>query len=153
LETTVSRSRTRKATSSVSNDRPIGTLIARVATGVVLGFFGFWELTGPSQWTGYVPHAVGALVSPVSLVLFHGWILFVLSTAALIDFTPPLTSWIAVMFMAEVVVGLLLTSGLTDILIRDLGLLALALVWALDSKVQHLAGSPPHGDGKERASV
>ncbi len=104
-----------------------------MATGLILGCFGFWELTGPSQWTGYVPRFLGHAASPVLLVLLHGWILFLLGAAALIDFAPAVTSWTAVAVMAEVVGGLLLTSGFTEILVRDVGLLALALVWALDS--------------------
>lgn len=117
--------------------------VARVATGLVLACFGVWELTGPGQWAGYVPHFAAAAVSPVSLILVHGWILFVLAAAALVDFAPPVTAWIAVAVMAEVVLGLALTSGLTDILVRDVGLLALALVWALDAGGTRRAEVPP----------
>jgi hypothetical protein len=105
-----------------------------MATGLILGCFGFWELTGPSQWTGYVPQVLATTAPPVWLVLVHGWILFLLGAAALIEFAPAVTSWIAVVLMAEVAGGLLLTSGFTEILVRDVGLLALALVWALESR-------------------
>ncbi|HEV2360027.1 MAG TPA: hypothetical protein VGZ23_20765, partial [bacterium] len=104
-----------------------------MATGLVLGCFGVWELTGPGQWTGYVPDVTAAAVSPVSLILSDGWILFVLAAAALVDFAAPVTSWVAVAVMAEIVLGLAVTSGLTDVLVRDVGLPALALVWALDA--------------------
>jgi hypothetical protein len=36
--------------------------------------------------------------------------------------------------MTEVAAGLLLTSGATTIFVRDIGVLALALAWALDSR-------------------
>ena len=58
-----------------------------------------------------------------------------LATAALIDFRPSIISWISVAMMTEVVVGLLLTRGDTSVLIRDVGVLALALVWALECQL------------------
>lgn len=109
--------------------------------GLVLVFFGFWELTDPAQWTGFVPAPVAAAVPPVSLVLGHGWVLFVLAAAALVDLAGGIVSWIAVAVMAEIVTGLLVTSGLTDTLVRDVGLLALALVWALESAAPAARGA------------
>jgi len=109
-------------------------LVARIGTGVVLGVFGFWELTAPGQWAGYVPHAVAVTLPPNALVLVHGWVLFMLAVAALIDLRPLVVSWAAVAVMTEVVVGLLFTEGLTSVAIRDVGLLALAVVWVVESR-------------------
>jgi hypothetical protein len=114
--------------------------------GLVLGCFGYWELTRPGQWTGFVPRALAAIGPPVVLVLVHGWVLFVLGVAALIDVGAPLVPWIAVALMTEIVLGLALTSRLTSILVRDIGLLALALVWALD------AGAPIRLDARATAA-
>lgn len=111
--------------------------------GLVLGLFGFWELTDPAQWTGFVPPPVAAAVPPVSLVLAHGWVLFVLAAAALVDFAGGAVSWVAVAVMAEIVTGLLVTSGLTDTLVRDIGLLALSLVWALETATGAAGRRPP----------
>ncbi|MHB8730752.1 MAG: hypothetical protein ACYDAB_03060 [bacterium] len=83
------------------------------------------------------------------LILVHGWVLFVLAAAALVDFAGAVTSWIVVAVMAEVVVGLLATSGFTDILVRDIGLLALALVWALETQSERQR-SPAPSDGSAR---
>ncbi|HLJ59718.1 MAG TPA: hypothetical protein VKZ50_08300 [bacterium] len=126
-------------------------MVARLGTALVLGLFGYWELTGPSQWTGYVPQAIASYASPVALVLLHGWVLFVLSVAALIDLMPSIVSWIAVAMMTEVVAGLLLTSGDTSILVRDVGVLTLALAWALDCRPT----TPGDHDlvGKQRSPV
>lgn len=94
----------------------------------------------PGQWTGYVPHALASFASSVPLVLLHGWVLFVLAVAALVDLLPSIVSWITVAMMTEVVAGLALTSGATSILVRDIGVLALALVWALDNRGPSMAG-------------
>lgn len=123
-------------------------LVARLATGLVLGCFGFWELTNPAQWTGFVPGPVAAAAPPVPLVLAHGWVLFVLAVAALIDFVGGIVSWIAVAVMTEIVFGLLMTSGLTDTLVRDVGLLALALVWALEAGASANRGASPARRGR-----
>ncbi len=106
-------------------------LIARLATGLVLGCFGVWELTAPGQWTSYIPSIPVARLQALPVVLAHGWILFMLAAAAWINFLPAVTAWLAVAALAEVVAALVLGSGLTSTLIRDVGLLALALAWAL----------------------
>ncbi len=107
-------------------------LIARLATGLVMGTFGAWELLAPSQWTEYVPPIPAARLEAVPLVLAHGWILFVLAAAAWINFLPGVTAWLAVAMLTEVVAGLLWGTGISATIIRDVGVLALALVWALE---------------------
>jgi hypothetical protein len=108
-------------------------LIGRLGLAAVLGGFGVWELVAPAEWSGYVPHLLAAHLPTVPLVLAHGWLLLMVGMALLIDFLPGVAVWVAVGVMGEVVVGLLVTSGFSDILLRDLGLLALALVTALGS--------------------
>ncbi|HVB09660.1 MAG TPA: hypothetical protein VNM16_04765 [Bacillota bacterium] len=106
-------------------------LVGRLGLGVVFGGFGIWELTAPSEWAGYVPPFIGAHIPAVPLVLAHGWVLLLLGAALVIDFMPEVAVWVAVAMMGEIVTGLLVTSGFSDILLRDLGLLALALALAL----------------------
>jgi hypothetical protein len=106
-------------------------LIGRIGLAAVLGGFGAWELTAPSQWAGYVPPYVAAHLPAIPLVLAHGWLLLMVGVALLIDFLPGVAVWVAVGIMGEIVVGLLTTSGFSDILLRDLGLLALALATAI----------------------
>ncbi len=103
-----------------------------MATGLVLGCFGVWELTAPGQWTDYVPQIPGAHLQAIPLVVAHGWVLFMLAVAAWINFRPAVTAWLAVAVLAEVVAALVWGSGITSTLIRDVGLLALALVWAIE---------------------
>jgi hypothetical protein len=81
-----------------------------------------------------VPPFLAGTGVQVPLVLLHGWLLFVLGAAVLVDFAPAVTPWIGVAVLVEVAGGLLLASGVTEIFVRDVGLLALALVWALDRR-------------------
>jgi hypothetical protein len=108
----------------------VAGVVARVATGLVLGSFGVWELTAPSEWTGYVPTLAALPVPLVPIVLAHGWILFMLAVAAWINFLPKVTAWLSVATLVLVCAGLVWRSGVTSIFVRDIGLLALALIWA-----------------------
>lgn len=112
-------------------------LLARLATGLVFVSFGAWELAAPAQWIGYVPPLPAARVEAVPLVLAHGWVLLMLGAAAWINFVPALTAWLAVAALAEVVAVLAWTGGVTATFIRDVGLLALALVWAAEETGPH----------------
>lgn len=122
--------------------------VASLALGCVLGCFGVLELTAPSRWAGYVPPAIAAHVPVVPLVLGHGWLLLVLGVALAIDYLQPYTAWVAVGVMAEVLTGLIVTGGFSTTLVRDAGLLGLALSVAL--------GHAPGGalrDGRPSASA
>lgn len=120
-------------------------LVERFALGIVLASFGIWELTAPSEWVGYLPAGLSAQLPAVLLVLGHGWVLFVLAGALILDAFPGVASWLALAVLVEVGVGLVLTSGVTPILVRDLGLVALALMGALEG-----AGRPaPEGSSPE----
>src|SRR5579875_1250369 len=92
---------------SLANERVIG----RIGLAAVFGGFGIWELTQPTQWSGYVPPFLAAHVPAVPLVLAHGWLLLMLGVALLIDFWPEVVIWVGVGVMIEIVLGLLLTSG------------------------------------------
>lgn len=112
--------------------------LARMATGLIFVSFGVWELTEPAQWIGYVPPLPAARFEAVPLVLAHGWVLLMLGAAAWINLVPAVTAWLAVAALAEVVAVLLWTSGLSATCIRDIGLLALSLVWAVEETGPHL---------------
>ncbi len=104
---------------------------ARVTLGLVLLWFGVHELTQPSLWTGYVPLISQTSKLAIGLVLFHGWVLSVLGVALVLGVVPRLGAAVSALLLAEIVVSLTLTGGLSDIVARDFGVLGLALaVWA-----------------------
>lgn len=127
-------------------------MVARTVLGVVLATFGVMELTAPAQWVVFVPSAVAHLLPPVPLVLAHGWLLFVLGTALVVDLRPALSSWVAFGILCEIVVGLVWAGGFSTTLVRDSGLLALALVVALDGPATVAPGQRPTGARRPNAS-
>lgn len=101
--------------------------VARVLLGLVLMWFGYHELVDPLLWTGYV-HVLPATshVAEV-LVLGHGWLLVMLAVAIIVGVAPRLSAAVAVLLMAEIVISLIITGGLSDLVLRDVGVLGLAL--------------------------
>jgi uncharacterized membrane protein YphA (DoxX/SURF4 family) len=109
----------------------VGQLIGRVLLGVVLLYFGTAELLNPHQWVGYVPVGFPHFLPLVWLILVHGWVLFVLGAFVLLGIHTRLSALAAAAVLLTIVMTLFVQGGVTSILIRDLGLLGLALMIGL----------------------
>jgi uncharacterized membrane protein YphA (DoxX/SURF4 family) len=101
--------------------------IARVLLGLTLAWFGYHELMTPQLWTGYVPGAATTSGFAIVLVLAHGWLLLVLAVAIIAGTGLRLAAAAAALLLLEIVVALTVTGGLTDLTLRDVGVLGLAL--------------------------
>ena len=97
----------------------------RVLLGLVLAWFGYHELVQPSLWTGYLP-VVPAPSLAVLLVLAHGWLLLVLAVAMIAGIAVRAVAAVSVALLLEIVVSLTVASGLSDLVLRDVGVLGLA---------------------------
>jgi hypothetical protein len=98
----------------------------RVLLGLVLGWFGYHELVQPSLWTGYVPVVSGSTLK-LLLVLAHGWLLLMLAVAMLAGIAVRVVAAVTVALLLEIVISLTITNGLSDLVLRDVGVLGLAL--------------------------
>jgi uncharacterized membrane protein YphA (DoxX/SURF4 family) len=98
--------------------------------GLVLAWFGYHELVQPALWTGYVPLAPATSTMAVMAVLVHGWLLLVLAVALIAGVATRLASGVAALLLLEIVVSLAITGGLSDLTMRDLGVLGLAVLLA-----------------------
>jgi len=118
-------------------------VLIRLGLGFVLGWFGLQELRTPAEWAVFVPPFVSAL-SPVGvsdLVLIHGFLLLVAASSVVLGLLFLPGCLLAAGLLAEITFGLWLDNGLNDLVVRDLGLLAMAgalvvdggRVWRLDS--------------------
>lgn len=101
--------------------------IARVLLGLVLAWFGYHELVQPSLWTGYVPVVSAMSTLAVLLVLAHGWLLLVLAVAAIAGIMSRAVAVVAAVLLLEIVISLTVTAGLSDLTLRDVGVLGLAV--------------------------
>ena len=98
----------------------------RVLLGLVLAWFGYHELVQPSLWTGYVP-VVPASSLAVLLVLAHGWLLLILAVALIAGIAVRAVAAVSVALLLEIVISLTVASGLSDLVLRDVGVLGLAV--------------------------
>ena len=113
-------------------------LAARVLLGLVLGWFGYHELVQPALWTGYVPVLSPGSSVALLAVLAHGWVLLMLAVALIAGIATRLAAGIAAITLLEIVVWLAATAGLSDLVLRDLGVLGLAICLTGVTQ-QHLA--------------
>ncbi len=102
-------------------------VVARALLGLVLAWFGYHELVSPRLWTGYVPFFPATSTASVVLVLAHGWALLVLAAALVAGAAPRLAASVTAVLLAEIVVSLTVSHGLSDLVLRDVGVLGLAV--------------------------
>ena len=100
--------------------------VGRVLLGLVLSWFGYHELVQPSLWTGYVP-VVSESTLLVLLVLAHGWLLLMLAVAMFAGIAVRAVAAFAVVLLLQIVTSLAMSNGISDLVLRDVGVLGLAL--------------------------
>ncbi len=105
-----------------------GPTIGRVALGLVLAWFGYHELVAPQLWTGYVPLISSTSTFAIVLVLVHGWLLLLLAVAIVAGVLLRLSAAISAVLLAEIIISLTISGGLTDISLRDVGVFGLAVM-------------------------
>jgi uncharacterized membrane protein YphA (DoxX/SURF4 family) len=108
--------------------------IARVLLGLVLAWFGYHELVQPSLWTGYVPVVSATSTAAIVLVLAHGWLLLVLAVAVIAGIATRVAAAVAALLLLEIVISLWVTAGLSDLTLRDVGVLGLAVLLTAPSQ-------------------
>ena len=106
---------------------PWVTALSRIILGLVLAWFGYHELVAPNIWTGYVPFLPPTSQISQLLVLVHGVILCILAVGLVVGIMPRILAGIASITMLEIVISLTVTAGLSDLVLRDIGVLGLAL--------------------------
>jgi len=107
-----------------------GPTVARLLLGLVLAWFGYHELVQPALWTGYVPVLSAASTAATLTVLAHGWLLLVLAAALIAGVAIRAAASVAALLLLEIVISLTVTGGLSDLTMRDVGVLGLAVVLA-----------------------
>lgn len=105
-----------------------GQTVARVMLGLVLGWFGYHELVQPGVWTGYVPVVRPQSGLAIVLVLAHGWLLLMLAVALVAGIMARTAAAVAAVLLLEIVISLTVTGGLSDLTLRDVGVLGLAIM-------------------------
>ena len=108
--------------------------ILRIGLAVTFLWIGVLILRNPEAWGGYMrPWAAGLLPVPLAQVMTGTAILdIIIGVFLLINFLPQLTAIVGAIHLAII----LIISGITDITVRDIGLLAGMLALVVDSPPQ-----------------
>ena len=119
---------------TVNDVNKISFHILRIGLAVTFLWIGVLILRNPEAWGGYMrPWAAGLLPVPVTQVMIGTAILdIVIGVFLLINFLPRLTAIVGAIHLAVI----LIVSGITDITVRDIGLLAGMLALVIDSPPQ-----------------
>ncbi|MFB6075140.1 MAG: hypothetical protein ABEJ89_09015 [Haloarculaceae archaeon] len=129
MATSSSNPTTDRTPSVTSDDLPY--LLPRAGIALVFVGFGLWELFVPHYWMAYVPGALAGHAWTLRLVQFHGLLLTTTATALLLPAFETSGAIVASLVLCEICLDILTSHGVTSILLRDVGLLVVAvgLVW------------------------
>ncbi len=105
--------------------------ILRIGLGITFLWIGVLIFKNPDAWGGYLqPWAVNLLPVPLTDALIGTAILDIaLGTLLLVD----VFTWLTALISAAHLIIILIVSGITDITVRDIGLLAGVLALVIDS--------------------
>ena len=108
--------------------------ILRIGLAVTFLWIGVLILRNPEAWGGYMrPWAAGLLPIPIAQAMTGTAILdIIIGVFLLINFLPRLTAIVGAIHLAVI----LIVSGITDITVRDIGLLTGMLALMIDSPPQ-----------------
>ncbi|OHA09530.1 MAG: hypothetical protein A3A44_01960 [Candidatus Sungbacteria bacterium RIFCSPLOWO2_01_FULL_60_25] len=108
----------------------------RVGLAITFVWIGVLIFKQPEAWGGYLqPWAAGLLPVPMAQAMIGTAVLDIaIGAFLLVDFLP----WLAALIGAVHLVIVLTVSGITDITVRDIGLLAAALALAIESLPQSM---------------
>ena len=108
----------------------------RVGLAITFLWIGVLIFKNPGAWGGYLqPWAAGLLPIPIAQAMIGTAILDItIGAFLLLDFLP----WLAAFVGAIHIIIVLTTSGITDITVRDIGLLVAALALMIDSLPQEV---------------
>lgn len=104
----------------------------RVSMGFVFGWFGISEILNPRYWSGYVPQ-MDIEIIPIPILPFvqgHGAVLVFLAICLIFRFYLKYAGALAILVLFSIIGGLISMNGFDEIVVRDIGLLGLALsIW------------------------
>ncbi len=114
------------------DNQQIRHILARASFGIVFAGFGIWEILQPSYWSFYVPSFVAGMIGIDFFVELHGIVLLLIGLAVMLGVYLRISASLGVLMMALIIGDLVYLSGFSDIVLRDMALLLIALSLAFD---------------------
>lgn len=109
-------------------------LLMRITLGFILAWFGVQQVLNPSEWTDFIPAIISGYspIAAVDLILLHGIFLLIAATGIILGLFFVGSCLLAAGIFFEIILALLLTGNNGSLIVRDVGLLVLAIALALD---------------------
>jgi len=107
--------------------------IASFSVFFVFIVFGVWEIINPGYWAGFVPSFVSTSLAPL-LVRIHGVVLSIIAIWLITGFKRRIAGIFASLVMLDICVSLFISSGFSDLLVRDIAILIFAVSIIFDAE-------------------
>jgi len=116
------------------NYQLIRHLLLRFCLGFILVWFGIQQVISPSEWAHLVPETMSSHspIGDIGLIFVHGALLTMAAIGISVGLFPKSSSLLAAALLLEIIVVLLIGGDSSGLIVRDIGLLVMALVLALD---------------------
>jgi hypothetical protein len=117
-----------------SSHQLIRHLLLRFSLGFILLWFGLQQVISPGQWTEFVPEILSSHIpgGASGLIFVHGALLTMSAIGIFTGLIPKGSCLLAAALLLEIIVVLLIQGDSSGLIVRDIGLLVMALVLALD---------------------
>ncbi len=97
-------------------------LIIRIGIFFIFASFGVWEIIQSSYWVGFVPPVFHTVLPLPFLVQMHGAVLLFVGSGILLGKFLKFFAAAAAVLLLEIILSLFIESGVSDVLIRDIGI-------------------------------
>ena len=105
--------------------------ILSYSLGFVALWFGLNEMFFPKEWLTFTPSFIGSDALAVNLVIIHGAILTICALLLFSNIYRKLAAIILALLFIEIIIDLVSQTGVSDIVVRDIGLCGMAIGLAL----------------------
>ena len=107
-------------------------ILCRLALAQVLIIFGVWEIVQPVYWNAFVPNIFSSIMSINLFVQLHGALILILGIAVLLGIYLRISAILAALTTLSVIIFLIVVSGFTDLVVRDIVIVLVAASLAFD---------------------
>lgn len=109
-------------------------VLSRFAVSFIFISFGLWEIINPLSWISFVPDFLSRLSFVSTLITIHGIVLIVLGAWFLWGKKIRIAAVLSSLVMLDIIIGLIISSGWSDLLIRDIGIFIFILSFVFEKE-------------------
>ncbi|MDE1975289.1 MAG: hypothetical protein KGI49_02145 [Patescibacteria group bacterium] len=106
----------------------VASFLLRYFLAFTVIWFGWNEIWSPGDWTVFVPSFLGLTQdTATALVAVHGVLLCIIGLALVLKYKVRIASGLLALMFLEITADLIISNGFSDIVVRDIGLMGMAI--------------------------